>query len=68
MNTIFWVAVELAGFGLILAFLWFVWPPLVLVGLGVLMVTWANIRGVRAASNPGRPGATVQVQPRGPGA
>lgn len=35
---------ELAGFGLILGFLWFVWPPLVLLGAGILLVTWANTR------------------------
>lgn len=35
---------ELAGFGLILAFLWFIWPPLVLLGAGLLLVTWANTR------------------------
>lgn len=36
--------VELAGFGLMLAFLWFLWPPLVLLGAGVLLVVWANTR------------------------
>lgn len=35
---------ELAGFGLILGFLWFVWPPLVLLGAGILLVLWANTR------------------------
>lgn len=35
---------ELAGFGLILGFLWFIWPPLVLLGAGILLVTWANTR------------------------
>ena len=35
---------ELAGFGLVVAFLWFVWPPLVLLGTGILLVTWANTR------------------------
>lgn len=36
---------EVAGFGLILGFLWFVWPPLVLLGAGLLLVTFANTRG-----------------------
>ena len=27
-----------------LAFLWFVWPPLPLLGAGVLLVLWANTR------------------------
>jgi fatty acid desaturase len=35
---------ELAGFGLVLAFLWFVWPPLVLLGAGILLVAYANTR------------------------
>lgn len=36
--------VETIGFGLVLAFLWFVWPPLALLGAGVLLVLWANTR------------------------
>lgn len=35
---------ELVGFGLILGFLWFIWPPLVLLGAGLLLVAWANTR------------------------
>lgn len=35
---------ELAGFGLMIGFLWFVWPPLTLLGAGVLLVVWANTR------------------------
>jgi hypothetical protein len=35
---------ELIGFGLVIGFLWFVWPPLVLLGAGLLLVTWANTR------------------------
>ncbi len=35
---------ERAGYGLILGFLWFIWPPLVLLGAGLLLVTWANTR------------------------
>lgn len=38
---------ELLGCVLILAFLWFVWQPLVLLGAGVLLVVWANARAVR---------------------
>lgn len=37
-------SVEAAGFALVLAFLWFCWPPLVLLGAGVLLVAWANTR------------------------
>lgn len=36
--------VEAVGFVLVLAFLWFVWPPLVLLGAGLLLVLWANTR------------------------
>lgn len=46
-GLLYWVLVELAGFGLLLIFLWQIWPPLVLAGAGLLMVTWANVRGVR---------------------
>ena len=35
---------ELIGYGLILGFLWFVWPPLVLLGAGALLILWANTR------------------------
>lgn len=35
---------ETLGYALILAFLWFIWPPLVLLGAGALLVTWANTR------------------------
>ncbi|MDR7278926.1 hypothetical protein [Catenuloplanes atrovinosus] len=37
-------AAELVGYGLLLGFLWFVWPPLVLLGAGLLLVLWANTR------------------------
>lgn len=40
-------AVETTGFALMLGFLWFVWPPLVLLGAGVLLVAWANTRSNR---------------------
>lgn len=36
--------IEVAGFGLMLGFLWFVWPPLVLLGAGLLLVAYANTR------------------------
>jgi hypothetical protein len=35
---------EALGFGLVLGFLWFVWPPLVLLGAGLLLIAHANIR------------------------
>jgi hypothetical protein len=47
---------ELAGFGLVIGFLWFVWPPLVLLGAGVLLVVWANTR-----RSDGRIGAALGV-------
>jgi hypothetical protein len=36
--------IEAAGFALVLGFLWFVWPPLVLLGAGILLVAAANTR------------------------
>lgn len=41
---------EAAGYALIVAFLWFVWPPLALLGAGVLLVVVANVRANRPAS------------------
>ena len=35
---------EWVGYGLIIGFLWFVWPPLVLLGSGLLIVIDANVR------------------------
>jgi hypothetical protein len=35
---------EWVGYGLVIAFLWFVWPPLVLLGSGLLIVIDANAR------------------------
>ncbi|AGL19508.1 hypothetical protein [Actinoplanes sp. N902-109] len=46
---------EAAGFALVLGFLWFVWPPLVLLGAGLLLVVQANTR----ASSPARLGQVV---------
>jgi hypothetical protein len=39
--------IETAGFGLVLGFLWFVWPPLVLLGAGLLLIAHANTRSGR---------------------
>ncbi len=41
------VFAEVVGFLLVLAFLFFVWPPLVLLGAGVLLVAYANVRAAR---------------------
>jgi hypothetical protein len=38
---------EWLGFALIVSFLWFVWPPLTLLGAGLLLVLWANARAGR---------------------
>ena len=38
---------ETTGFALVLGFLWFVWPPLVLLGAGVLLIAHANTRSGR---------------------
>jgi chromate transport protein ChrA len=39
--------VEILGFICIAAFAWFVWPPLVLLVAGLLLVLWANVLAVR---------------------
>jgi hypothetical protein len=39
--------IEALGFGLVLSFLWFVWPPLVLLGAGLLLIAHANTRAGR---------------------
>lgn len=40
--------IELVGFALIATFAWFVWPPLVLLVAGLLLVLLANVRALRA--------------------
>lgn len=36
--------VEAAGFALILWFLYILWPPAAILGAGVLLIAWANVR------------------------
>lgn len=43
---------EALGYGLVLGFLYFVWPPLVLLGGGLLLWTWANTRPARPSAAP----------------
>lgn len=49
---------EFVGYVLVVTFLWFVWPPLCLLGTGLLLVVWANARAgapsVRKARRWGR--------------
>lgn len=45
---------EAVGYALIVAFLYMVWPPLALLGAGVLLVAWANIRAARASGRSAR--------------
>lgn len=52
---------ELVGYALIVAFLYFLWPPLALLGAGVLLVAWANVRAARGAGSPGRTIAAVSA-------
>lgn len=40
-------AIELMGFVCLTVFAWFVWPPLVLLVAGLLLILWANVRGAR---------------------
>lgn len=52
-------AVEAVGYALIVAFLYAVWPPLALLGAGVLLVVFANVRAARPANRAGRTAAAV---------
>lgn len=45
---------EAVGYALLVAFLYFVWPPLALLGAGVLLVVMANVRAARANGHSGR--------------
>lgn len=45
---------EFVGLALVIGFLWFVWPPLVLLGAGALLVMRANTR-----TRKGRFGAAI---------
>lgn len=52
---------EALGFALAVAFLAFVWPPLALLGMGVLLVVWANFTKPAKPRPAGSLGATVAV-------
>ncbi len=43
-----WSALEVVGLALVVGFLWFVWPPLTLLGAGVLLVVVAVVGESRA--------------------
>lgn len=51
---------EALGYALVIGFLWFVWPPLVLLGAGVLLVVWANVR--KPSATRARHAATAAVK------
>lgn len=42
---------ESAGYLALVGFLFLVWPPLALLGFGVLLIVWANVRAVRGAGD-----------------
>ncbi|AIJ26369.1 hypothetical protein [Amycolatopsis methanolica] len=42
--------VEAVGYALVVAFLYLLWPPLALLGAGLLLVVWANLRPQRKGS------------------
>lgn len=44
-----WSALEAVGLALVVSFLWFLWPPLVLLGAGVVLVALAYLGESRAA-------------------
>lgn len=39
--------VEMLGFALILLFLYLMWWPSAILGAGILLVLWANVRSVK---------------------
>ncbi|MFG3702391.1 hypothetical protein ACGF5C_31590 [Micromonospora sp. NPDC047620] len=51
--------VEALGYALIVAFLYLVWAPLALLGGGLLLVVWANVREKRPAGQKGRTAAAL---------
>lgn len=46
---------EFVGYALAVASLWWVWPPLVLLAAGLVLIFWANVR----TPGTGRTGAAV---------
>lgn len=46
--------VEAIGFALVLWFLYIVWPPAAILGGGLLLILWANVR-----TGKGRAGAAI---------
>lgn len=51
--------VEAIGYGLMVAFLYLLWAPLALLGAGLLLVAWANVRAVKQAGVKGRTAAAM---------
>lgn len=54
---------EAAGFGLLIAFAWFVWPPAALLAAGLVLLLVANVRSARKAKAAGKavPGFVERV-------
>lgn len=46
-------AIEAVGYGLIVAFLYLLWAPLALLGGGLLLVVWANVREAQGRQSAG---------------
>ncbi|HEX8347386.1 MAG TPA: hypothetical protein VF657_22000 [Actinoplanes sp.] len=51
--------IEAAGYALMIAFLYFVWPPLALLGAGAYLVVLANVRAARRAGHSGRTAGAI---------
>lgn len=51
--------VEAVGYALIVGFLYLLWAPLALLGAGLLLVAWANVRAARPAGTRGRTAAAL---------
>ncbi|WP_084963741.1 hypothetical protein [Thermoactinospora rubra] len=48
--------IETAGFGLLIAFAYFVWPPAALLVAGLVLLLVANVRSARKAKREGNAG------------
>lgn len=50
---------EAVGYALLIGFLYLVWPPLALLGAGLLLVVLANVRAARDTGRTGRTSAAI---------
>ena len=55
-----WTAIEAVGLALVVAFAWFVWPPLTLLTAGVLLVAVAVVG--ESKTDPARTDADTETE------